>query len=374
MITLPSNKKVETRILEKLLDYNYLTNSYKIYFFLSIYKEVIGGKQKISFEKLICRMICEAWYPILQYHLNFGISDQLKVIVNEIRIKYNIRSEIKYNELLDFLLSLDDKEIKDKMMILARYVPYRLISPFYEKYLAGRKDGEKNSLIADLSLSSGVSIYKIYKKEKYIDINDKWFEYIYYNQNIVQGWINYKLVYYLQKKNPNVPAIPFKLNPPYQRDLRIAKEFWSEIFKYKKVNDIYTGSILNSKNKKENGEISIDHFIPWSFVLHDQLWNLIPTFKNINSQKSNKLPNLDNYLEKYCNIQYEAFTIIREIKPKKALLEDYLTINNNLDINDLIKGSRKIYKEEFSKTLKSTILPLYQIAYNQGYTVWECND
>ncbi|MDU1032741.1 HNH endonuclease domain-containing protein [Clostridium sp.] len=27
----------------------------------------------------------------------------------------------------------------------------------------------------------------------------------------------------------------------------------------------------------------MDHFIPWSFAFHDQMWNLVPTFNNINS-------------------------------------------------------------------------------------------
>lgn len=94
--------------------------------------------------------------------------------------------------------------------------------------------------------------------------------------------------------------------------------------------------------------MSVDHFIPWSFVLHDQLWNLIPTFKNINSSKSNKLPDLDAHIEKYCSLQYDAFTLMRQIKTSKSFLEDYLTINQNLDINELLKIRRAIPREEFT--------------------------
>ena len=28
------------------------------------------------------------------------------------------------------------------------------------------------------------------------------------------------------------------------------------------------------------GPLSIDHFIPWGFVLHDEAWNLVPMFRN----------------------------------------------------------------------------------------------
>ncbi|MDY5576621.1 MAG: HNH endonuclease domain-containing protein [Lachnospiraceae bacterium] len=36
-------------------------------------------------------------------------------------------------------------------------------------------------------------------------------------------------------------------------------------------------------------DISIDHFVPWSYVAHDEMWNLNPTTKSINSSKRNNL-------------------------------------------------------------------------------------
>lgn len=35
---------------------------------------------------------------------------------------------------------------------------------------------------------------------------------------------------------------------------------------------------------------SIDHVIPWSFIYHDDLWNLVYTHKSCNSSKSNSIP------------------------------------------------------------------------------------
>ena len=42
-------------------------------------------------------------------------------------------------------------------------------------------------------------------------------------------------------------------------------------------------------------KISVDHFVPWQYVAHDELWNLHPTTKSINSSKSNNLPVWDRY-------------------------------------------------------------------------------
>ncbi|HOJ11805.1 MAG TPA: HNH endonuclease domain-containing protein [Clostridiales bacterium] len=371
MFKLPQDYTVDVRILEQLLEYEYLTTSYKIFWFSGMFKEIVRGNRQISFRRVVCRMIATAWYPLLQYHLNFGVSDKLNEIVAMIYKKYGISSDVKEEELLLFLDNMEDKEIEQKIIEFYRYVPYRLISPFYSEVLAGLKDAEKNKVILDLSHSSPKALYQIIMPDKAILVNENWFEYIYRNQNIVAGWLNYKMIYYLQKKNPNVPAIPFKLSPPYQRDLNAAQKYWSEVMKHIGINDIYTNKPLTSDNFEQYGGISIDHFIPWSFVLHDELWNLVPTFRNINSSKSNKLPKVDLYIDRFCDIQYSAFNIIRKNKAFRNYLEDYLTINKKLDLNSLLYNN--ISKHEFSDSIKSNIIPLFQIAYNQGYDLW-CND
>ena len=60
-------------------------------------------------------------------------------------------------------------------------------------------------------------------------------------------------------------------------------------------------------------------------------------------------------------------------RESKRFLEDYLNINKKLDLNDMINSKKEITKNEFNDSLKSTILPLFQIAYNQGYELWENN-
>lgn len=45
--------------------------------------------------------------------------------------------------------------------------------------------------------------------------------------------------------------------------------------------------------KKLNKSIHVDHFIPWSFVKDDKIWNFILTCPSCNMKKSNKLPNYE---------------------------------------------------------------------------------
>ena len=63
------------------------------------------------------------------------------------------------------------------------------------------------------------------------------------------------------------------------------------------INDIYMGQGFNVDSINKYGEINIDHYVPWGFVLHNELWNLIPTFKNINSSKGNNIRNKNKYLD-----------------------------------------------------------------------------
>lgn len=370
---LPSDQSIDSRKLEVLLDYEYLTTSYKLFWFSGIFKEIIHGNQKVSFRRIVCRMIASAWYPLLQYHLNFGYSDKLNSIVILIHNKYGISSEIKETDLLTILENINDPEVEKAIREFYKYVPYRLLSPFYSDVLTGLNEKDKNKVILELSQTTNKALYQILIPEEAIVINTNWFEYIFRNQNIVLGWMNYKLIYYLQKKNPNVPAIPFKLSAPYQRNLSLAKKFWSNVTDQVIINDIYTKKPLTQENYERYGEISIDHFIPWSFVLHDELWNLVPTFKSVNSSKSNKLPKFDLYLDNFCEVQYSAFSLFRKEKDSKRFLEDYLNINKKLDLNDLIYSKKEIPRNEFDNSLKSTILPLFQIAFNQGYELWENN-
>ena len=367
MLSLPQESSIDIKLLEQMLEDNLVT-SYKLFWFKGIFKEIINGNTELSFRRIVCRMITEAWYPLTQYHLNFGALDKLYDLCMLIHKKHQVESSISEDKLLDFLEDLEDKEIEKAIRNLYNMVPYRLLAPFFAGEFKGVPDHRRNKRIAQLSNSRADVFYKINDKDKTISINQSWYQYIYKNQSIVYGWMSYKLIYFLQRRNPNVPAIPFKLAAPQERNLTQARRFWSEVGQVIPIYDIYTSKELAGSNFKDHGELSIDHFIPWSFVLHDELWNLVPTFKSVNSSKSNKLPNLENYMGKFCDLQYHAFQVARKNKKLRRSLEDYLTINKNMDINALLHN--EVPREYFIGSIKATIKPLFQIAYNQGYGLW----
>lgn len=371
---LPSSELVDARKLEQLLSYENLVTSYKIYWFLGIYKEIILGNKKITFKRVVCRMIANAWYPLLQYHLSFGYFDKLHEAVSYINSRYGFGTTVNENDIVEILENDDDKELNKKLKEFYNMVPYRLISPFFTEQVSELKGHQKNRLIEKLSNENNGILYKIIRENKKLSIviDDSWFNYIFNNQAIVKGWVNYKLLYFLQKKNQNVPAILLKLEPPFKRDLSRSKDLWRRVVNENlELVDIYIKQSFTNDNFKKYGQLSIDHFIPWSFVMHDEIWNLIPTFKNINSKKNNNLVPINKYMEKFCDMQFLALnTLIKsKLKKDKFMLEEYQNTFRGLNISGVIEGREKLHKESFFRCLKETIQPLYQIAHNQGYEV-----
>ncbi len=97
-----------------------------------------------------------------------------------------------------------------------------------------------------------------------------------------------KKVRFLQDRNPGVPGIIYKLAPENEngRKLSNAKALWKEVADAlaTPIHDIYSGQEIDVRKS------DLDHFVPWSFVANDELWDLIPMERRLNSSKSNRLP------------------------------------------------------------------------------------
>ena len=363
----PYSNEVDYATFSRVLSDSKVVATYKMYWLLGLLDEAAMGNVEISFRKLISRMITYAWYPILAYKLSFGLCDNLVKVVNYIADTYNLGSNYNEKKLLEFIYNNEDKTLTKMMKDLTYNVPYRFLSPFFQDKLKGETT-KVEKIIEELSKESKTCVYSIYRNEdneSYIRINNGWGNYLKYNYKIIQGWAYYKLVCFLQKRNPNTPGIAMKLEAPKSRNLTAQTAIWKEIIQRKHIVDIYTDKEFIDDNYKLYGVLSLDHFIPWSFVLHDQMWNLVPTFKNINSKKSDNLLDYDTYIDKFCNIQYEAFEFVVNEK-KKNQIEEYREM---LKIADPKEFLDKESKEVFFKMIKKEVYPVYNIAVNQGFGV-----
>jgi len=347
--------------LERMLNTRRMATSYKAYWMMGVIEEIIEGNDVISFDSIVCRMITNAWYPIIKYKLNFGYQDQLGKVISYLKNTYDYPNMIKRMKLYNLLYSSyelsNDTIFQNMKKSFYNMVPYRLISPFFKEETRGLKDQKRNRLLAQLSQTSEECFYRIDATNKCIIINQHWMEYIILNQALIRGWLQNKLIIYIQNKNPSVPSILFKIDPNYERKLNPAINYWKRFNMVQPIVDIYTGKTLIQDNYQELGTFSIDHFIPWSFVLHDELWNLLPTFKNINSTKSDKLPSLNKYLDEFSSLQYKSITYMKQSTTNQRLLEDYLTIGNSNHTAFIMEIGATIDQEIFKESIKGSNKP-----------------
>ena len=112
----------------------------------------------------------------------------------------------------------------------------------------------------------------------------------------------------------------------------------------------------------ERNGYDLDHFIPWSFVSHNQNWNLIPADESFNSSKSNRIPDLDYYLPKMAEVQHKALCLyIPQSGKRDNILDEYYALGYSPQ--DLMQMS----EEQFLNVCRKTFSPLSQMAVNMGF-------
>jgi hypothetical protein len=275
------------------------------------------------------------------FHISFGKQDKIQEAVEKIKKLQNYALDEKKPVLLQALLQTADREIERQLNHFNANVPYKFLSPWLGTH--SEKDMYRMS-----QENYNLPPYALYSDR--ILIQPQWFEYFKKNSGLIKDFCFWNLTLFLQARNPNVPNIPNKLLRPEKRSslLKHKRDFWDVVLnKTGPIKCIYT------EKKLDIGQYAVEHFIPFQFVSHDLMWNLIPADPSFNSSKGDKLPPLDRYFNDFYDMQKEAVSIIKSEQPKNTFLEDYLNFFHDLDLN------RDKYREY--------IEPLITIAHNNGF-------
>jgi len=321
--------------------------TYKFYWFLAILELVEEGNVFIEKQRLFSRMISKSWYTVNYFHVSFGKQDLIQDSVRAIIKIENLAINEDRHTINSVLQNTQNIETIKVLNHFDKNVPHWFISSWFS--------GNRNEIYL---LSQNFNHGCLYRLEKnHIEINPIWISYLKLNSKILKDFCYWNLSLFLQKRNPNVPDIPNKINRTLSRNslLKQTNEYWKLVFtELGAVDCIFTNKKLVFDEKK----YALDHFIPHAFVSHDLIWNLIPIDKNFNSFKSDKLPLLDKHFDKFYTLQKSAYEIVKSYNSKNKYLEEYLTIFPDLDGNSGFDYVR--YKE--------TIQPLITIASNNGFS------
>lgn len=374
---LPSSDQVDVAALSGL--FAKTTTSYKYLFFISLL-DILRKRQfeilsPISFEEIIVEVLTNAWYPHTYFKLSFGSQDKIGEKLDTLKLEFS-EPILKFTDTEKKLLrkTIVSQDLKDIVAYLAKNVPFRLIHPFLKQEIklhnvnSGRGTDLEYAMpeIAEKYFESRKPLYRFDSNQnrncKSIILHPSWAEYLEKNYSIVRAWAAWEWLGYMQKCNPSTPALVNKLFMPSQREsLSKQTKYWKLILEKRPESCcIYSNQILNPTR------LSLDHYLPWSFVAHDQLWNLVPVVPEVNSSKSNNLPS-QKYFTQFVEIQHFGLVTSHQFMEKKQWEDDvepYIS-DLKLSLDDLLDLDR------LKNAYELTLIPLMNLAKNQGFsTEW----
>jgi hypothetical protein len=252
-----------------------------------------------------------------------------------------------------------------------------LIRPFFEQELKSAKTGKNKRTnpgddeqeiinLAETLFNVKKPLYhfdaSLYKDCSSISLHPAWVSYIENNYSIVRAWVGWEWLKYMQQRNPNIPAVANKLFPPQDRVKPDTKhrKYWELIIGKTEINCIYSNQFISLSR------FDLDHYLPWSFVAHNQPWNLIPSIPEVNSSKSNHIPG-DEYFDKFVNLQHLGLSVSKEImgfQQWSNYIEPYIADLKIADANSLLD------LQILQSAYKYTLTPLISIAIRQGFSIW----
>lgn len=386
--TILYSNKLDVKKFENLLSNN--DQGYKFFWLEAILKLIAQNKQLFTFEDVIDEMIVGVWRMVTHYHLRLGHTvngNAENFLEHAIRILYECSKEDIGNKtpskdpLLFLIQKYQDNLMEDKLH-MTDYVPYRLIKPFVEKegkdYIDRKNYGRFIAYLNAFTKVNHEFFYDITDAEnplkRRIRLNEEWVNFILQNYAVIMGWLRFNKALFIQDRNPGVPGVMYKVAPETEekrKSLKNARELWIATVDVtgKPLYEIYTGNELSIN------EFDLDHFVPRSYVSNDELWNLTPMAKQLNSSKNNKLPER-RYIKDFVEYNYYLYSLIfaNNNKDQAAILKHYFDRCENQHLN-AIWAAEKLYipgntKEQFGNILEENLSLVYDSAKLQEYEEW----
>lgn len=340
------------------------TSSYKFFWLLAIIDLVPEFDRPLPVGRLVQAMVIRAWAAVVLFRLSLGKVDRLQDCVREFQTSSNLparSSAARLTRALDAWPMLPGWVDE-----LTRFVPGRFLGSWFPEAARAtpydRRGSRALAAVADRAWGQADSgPYRLIEQRNamLIELAPGWRDWIEQNRALVLGFAEHQLARYLQARNPNVPAIINKLELPRRRSLGQVRRWWAEIIARSGeplVVDIFTGQFLDAG-------FEVDHFLPWSFVAHDEFWNLCPVVPGINRGKADHLPALDPYLPRLAALH--ASILSRPSLPRDLALAyvEFLGVAPA----QLEELSPQWIEDRYYELIG----PLAQIAANQGFpTNW----
>jgi hypothetical protein len=191
-----------------------------------------------------------------------------------------------------------------------------------------------------------------------IIIAPDWADYIKTHFTVIKGWANWQWFQYMQAINPSTPNLINKLCATSNKNsLTLQTKFWKSVVNHHPLCCFYSGNDLDVKTLK------LDYYLPWSFVAHDHLSNIVPISRSIDLFRSHHIPS-DGYLQKFVDLQHLALTTNHQHLPKSEWHQVVMSYLNDLSLEtegDLLNHAKLL------NAYKRTLHYLQSLAIKQGF-------
>ena len=352
------------------------SSCYKFYWLEAIVNLINRNVTETTMGDIIDEMIANAWYSVVEYHIHLSgfvrgeVVDGLERAINKLNEVSDLTSASSKDEIKQ-AIKMHSSAINLERKQLTNMVPYRALAGFFDNHGVKVNWEKHTSLIEYISYFDKTIVKLPYVFGEGNSLNRKvifspeWITMINCNSEEILGWIQFEKLKWLQNNNPEVPSLVYKLSRTgNERKLSKVRSLWEGVFECAEIHDIYTGRMIDSKN------YDVDHFVPWSFVMNDELWNLIPMESSLNSSKNSNLPVWDSFFDGFAHNQYLLYSLIHEREGIHSLFEK--CYKDNLHS---IWAQRELYvggnsEERFYSILSKNMRPVYDSAMRQGYSVW----
>lgn len=350
------------------------TNSYKFVFFLALLELLrrhgFDAERPYPYREITAEMLSAVWFAHTFFKLSFGTQDTITQKLDALGLDFQASENLHAREQNALRRAIAASELKPALRLMD-FVPYRLQIPFLEPQLRGVDKGawmvfeRAMPAIVNAHFTSARPLYRYdsdtWKTCSAIHWHPDWVRYLERHDAIIHGWASWHWLAYMQRRNPNTPGLPNKLFAPGKRaSLSRQSQYWRAILSAGKggLRCIYTGEPLRAE------DFALDHYLPWSFVAHDQLWNLIPAPPAVNASKSNQIPSGD-HLRDLVDLQYDGLQVARRLfsaRQFERFTEDYISDLHLPNTEALLN-----YGALFNAYAR-TVEPLVTLATNQGFT------
>ena len=358
---LPHSNQLDIATLSGL--FRHTTNSYKYLFFFSLLTLLKDRDFKvddgISLRDIEIEMLVTAWYPQVFFKLSFGTQDKISSalqLIPPIDNDQNVLSKTGRNKLRRHLAFYG--EVLDYKLM--RYVPHRILRSFFAAETKGMPDQKVNRKVSKLAAEQFYDrrpLFRFDDSEECIFLHPDWIVYLEQHLTILEGWTLWHWSDYMQRRNPGIPAVTRKLFPPDRREpLNAQRRFWDTVIDETDIRCIYT------ENKLDHS-YDLDHFLPWKFVAHNQLWNLIPVDPDANRSKSDHFPS-ETYIDRLAETHCAALSIARDSFSNNKWEKDVEPYITDLHID---KPEDTLDFEKLKCAYHRTLKPLMSIAEQQGF-------